>query len=176
MQGLRDAGLIEIEGSRVGFIHDHRAENVLASAQVELAMDRVCGALRIRSDAHLGDIVAMTHRGHRPVRAQQRIPDRCLRRFHEREHLLPRPVRLLERALAGEEIGQGLAKPRLAPREVLAGVVADLLQDQIVPGRIGYEGRIVLQHEIERVRVRLVFDQLGSVDVEDLDRETENGS
>jgi hypothetical protein len=62
------------------------------------------------------------------------------------------------------------------PRKVLGGVVADLLDEQIVLRRIGDEGRVVLQHEVERLRVRLLFDQLGSVDVEDLDREAQNGS
>ena len=136
----------------------------------------MCGFLRIGCDAHLGDMVAVPHGGHRPVRAQQRIAHRRLRRFYEREHLLPRPVRLLERALPREEVGQQLAEARLSAREVLDRVVADLLEDHIVLRRTGDEGRVVLQHEIERARVRLVLDQLGSIHIEDLDREPQNGA
>src|SRR5262249_34522885 len=96
---------IEIECSCLQLVHKRRAEHVRSTGEAEFAVDGVRSAVRSRSDTELGDVVAMTYCGHRPVRAQQGIPDGRLRRFHEREHLLPCPIRLLERALTGEEIG-----------------------------------------------------------------------
>lgn len=116
-------------------IHDFTQRPVLgrdAPRVVEIAVDRMLRALCVRSDTDLGDKVAMPYRGHRPVRAEQRIAHRRLCCLHEREHLLPCPVLLRERPITGEKVSQELAEPFLAARKVLGRVVANLLDEQIV--------------------------------------------
>ena len=82
----------------------------------------------------------MAHRGHREEGREKRIADGSLRRDScEREHLVPGPVGLLERALARDEIREQFVEARLAARQVLRHVVADLLEDQIVLRRVGDE-------------------------------------
>jgi hypothetical protein len=123
-------------------IHDFTQRPVLgrdAPRVVEIAVDRMLRALCVRSDTDLGDKVAMPYRGHRPVRAEQRIAHRRLCCLHEREHLLPCPVLLRERPLTGEKVSQELAEPFVAARKVLGRVVANLLDEQIVLRRAGDE-------------------------------------
>jgi hypothetical protein len=61
---------IEVERAGLQLIDQHRAEHVRSTGEVELAMDRVRGALRSGGDTNLRDIVAVTRRRHRPVGGQ----------------------------------------------------------------------------------------------------------
>src|SRR5262245_35325573 len=123
-------------------------------------MDHTRGVFRGRRKADLRDIVTATHGSHAPERRQQRVAYWRLRHFDEREQLVPCPVGLLERALAGYKIREQLVEARLAARQVLGRVVADLLDLQIALRRVGDEYWTVLEHEVEGRRVRLVLDQL----------------
>src|SRR4029078_3049711 len=71
---------------------------------------------------------------------------------------------------------QELVKTLLTPCQVALGVVPDVLDEQVVPRGVADEDGIVFEHEVESGRVRLVLDQLGSVDLEYLDPEAESGS
>src|SRR5512133_3950429 len=139
-------------------------------------MDHTRGVFRDRRDADLRDVVTVTHRSHAPERSQQRVAYRRLRRFDEREQLVPCPVGLLELALAGDEIREQLVEARLAACQVLWHVVADLLEHQIVLRRVGDEYRIVLEYEVEGGRVRFVLNQLRSWNIEDLQGASQNTS
>src|SRR5262249_13526742 len=108
-------------------------KHVRSTGEVEIAMDHMRGALHGRGDTYLGDIVTMTHGGHRPVRGEQRIAYRRLcRRSHEREQLVPCPVRLLQCAFAREKVRQEFMETRIAARQVVRKVVGDLLDEQVV--------------------------------------------
>src|SRR6185295_15551458 len=139
-------------------------------------MDRTRGVFRDRSEADLRYVITVTHRSHAPERGQQRIAYRRLRRFDEREQLVPRPVGFLERALAGDKIREHLVEALLAARQVLGHVVADLLEYQIVLRRVGDEYRIVLEHEVEGVRLRFFLNQLQSGNIEHLHGTSQNPS
>src|ERR1043166_6997462 len=114
-------------------------------------MDRTRGVFRDRSETHLRNVFTVTHGSHAPKRCQQRIAYRRLRRFDEREQLVPRPAGFLKRALAGYKIREHLMEAFLTTRQVVGNVVADLLEYQIVLRSVGDEYWVVLEHEVEGV-------------------------
>src|SRR5262249_32858854 len=79
-------------------------------------------------------------------------------------------------AFAREKIRQELVETRIAARQVVRKVVGDLLDEQVVFRRIGDEDWTVLEYEVECGRVRLVFYQFYSVNVEYFDREAKTRS
>src|SRR6185369_17085153 len=137
-------------------------------------MDRTRGVFGDRSETDLRNVVTVADRSHAPEGGQQRVAYRRLRRFDEREQLVPRPVRFLKRALARDKIREHLVEALLAARQVLGHVVADLLKYQIVLRSVGDEYRIVLEHEVEGVRLRLFLNQLQAGNIEHLHGTSQN--
>ena len=95
--------------------HQGRPEDLRRRGRVDGAPDHRVGEVRVGGDAHLGDVVAVPDRAHRPVARQQHVDQGDLRQAQVGQELIPRPVVLVQRSLSGHELGDRSDARRVGP-------------------------------------------------------------
>jgi len=92
------------------------------------------------------------------------------------EELIPCPLGLLQRTLAGQEIGEKLMQVQDAPCEIERRVVGYLLDEQVMARGVGNADARILQDELERGRAWLLIHELRAGDVEHFHGEADTGA
>lgn len=141
-----------------------------------MARRTTAAAEEFGGDAHLGDVVPVPDRAHRPVTRKQQVRRRGLGQTQEGQELVPRPVVLVQCPLSGHELGEEAMCSGTALGEIGRRVQEQFLDEQIVLDCVAEEDRSVDVGVVECARVRFVFQQGRAGDVEHLQCQSGGGA
>src|SRR5262245_38243708 len=104
---------VELVGSRAQLRYERRPEDLFGRSEIESSLLNTVSERLNRSDTNLGDVVAMTHRAHRPICREDEILGLGLREMQEGTQFLPGPLLRRQRALARHKVVENAMEFRL---------------------------------------------------------------
>src|SRR5215212_4252980 len=165
---------VELVRALLQLRHQRRAEDLPRGGEVEGPPRHAVGILLRRRHAHLGDVVAVAHGGHRPKGGEEQVDRLDLLETQESTQLVPHPFLRGERASARdpgvEEVVEAspLLFVRFPGRRRDADFQEQLLDDHVLLDRVAEEDRGVDIRVVEGAAIRLVLEQRRAGDTEEL--------